>query len=832
MPELGERLRQAADATAAPDDAVRAGNRGSSEPADMALISSGDELESLNAVLPGYEILERIHHGGQGVVYRAIQKSTRRTVAIKVLLNGVFASDHERLRFLREVELASRLSHPNIVTLFDSGVACGRHYCAMEFVEGLQIHDYITRNGCPLRERVGLMMEVCRAVHHAHQHGIIHRDLKPSNILIDADGVSHVVDFGLAKDVSESGRAADTLTVSMTGAVLGTLPFLSPEQAGSEEGAGDVRSDVYALGVVLFKTLTDTFPYSLTGRQDQVRDTIINATPQSLHRALATEGGRGGVDAREITDDLEAVVRTALEKDKSRRYQSTEALAADLEVFLRGAAVTAKASNRLYLLVKTARRYRWALALAAAVFIAIGATAAQFLSLSREKEAAQATGVARAEAERRANLKLFEIIQTNISEARVLRELMTTEPGDRWTDDVRRVFQPVDVPVDLLRELVTGMPEELLESMRDPDRNGRAQGEQWLMEVSDTLDDLSERLASTSFRTPVDTKQSFAFLSGYGPFYEMRLAAGAFVGRAYLRHWAGDAAGAVDDLAAASRLGADLGDVPAGYGGQFGLMCRGSVLVFLNDALADSFRTGADVSDYVQRVVATPDVPVSKTTPAFGALRMTQLINEAIVFDPATRELHLDLDVLDSASQEYFQNMDALTDENRRYARQLSPEDVHTFLDWAFKSFSDWQTLTFTELTAAVEAFDVEVERERKTNPATLLLPYLGAEVRVFIRAERRALRLVAWLIQYRERYGVWPERLEQAVSRSFESDLVDPVNGSPYVYDIVDGMPRLRSERLEDAVVTHIRRSWRGSFAQLSEDDNRLTYFPCPRAR
>ena len=196
---------------------------------DIALITLNDDLTFLRKSLAGYEIIERIHHGGQGIVYRARQCSTNRIVAIKLLLHGPFATRAQRLRFEREIELVSRLRHPSIVTLYESGLVAGRQYFAMEFVEGLPIDHYVILNDLSVRECVELFVVVCRAVSHAHQRGIIHRDLKPSNILVDSEGRPHVLDFGLAKDLTNSSGAGSASSLSVTGQILGTWRYLSPE---------------------------------------------------------------------------------------------------------------------------------------------------------------------------------------------------------------------------------------------------------------------------------------------------------------------------------------------------------------------------------------------------------------------------------------------------------------------------------------------------------------------------------------------------------------------------------------------------------------------------
>jgi len=341
----------------------------------------GDDLLFLDKALDRYEVLTRIDHGGQGVIYKAIHKASNRTVAIKVLLDGPLATERQRHRFEREAHLLSRLRHPNIVTLYDSGVVRGRQFFAMEYIEGLPIDDYVLLNRPPVQDVVHLFVKVCRAISSAHQHGIIHRDLKPTNIFVDLDGEPHVLDFGLAKCIEDGSDAQMGATVSLAGQVPGTLGFLSPEQASGDSAGVDVRSDIYALGLILYQLLVGVPPYSLQGDVSAIRARIMFETPRPL-RVAAQDPEAGVVPTTgEISDDLERIILRALAKEKERRYQSVEALADDLCRYLAGEAVEAKADSNLYLLRKTIRKYRVHAAFAAAIFVLLAVSSGLVASL-------------------------------------------------------------------------------------------------------------------------------------------------------------------------------------------------------------------------------------------------------------------------------------------------------------------------------------------------------------------------------------------------------------------------------------------------------------------
>ena len=293
--------------------------------------------------IEGYQITGRLGEGGMGVVWRAVQLSTRREVALKLLTAGSFAGERARRRFEREVELAAALEHPNIARVYDSGLRRGVYYYAMELIEGVPLDAYVETNTFPQRDVLELAAKVARAVQHAHQRGVIHRDLKPSNILVTEDAEPHVLDFGLAKMLLAEG---DQLEVSHDGDVVGTPAYMSPEQAAGHHVSADTRSDVYSLGVILYRLLTGESSHDLTGTRYEV-----------LRRIAEEEVRRPREISRSIDRELEALLLKALAHDAERRYATAGDLAEDIDNYLAGDPLLARKPTTTYFLMKRLRKH-------------------------------------------------------------------------------------------------------------------------------------------------------------------------------------------------------------------------------------------------------------------------------------------------------------------------------------------------------------------------------------------------------------------------------------------------------------------------------------------
>ena len=323
---------------------------------------------------PGFRIISELRRGGQGVVYEAFQPTTKRTVALKALHGRSFADPRDKARFDREIEILAQLKHPNIVSLHDAAVTDQGPFFVMDFISGRPLDEYVKDEDLSVQETIRLFAKVCDAVNAAHVRGVVHRDLKPSNILVDEQGEPHVLDFGLSKITAPDDPGAPRgRTVTETGQFVGSLPWATPEQAEGASDKIDVRTDVYALGLVLFQALTGYFPYEVTGSLRDVLDNILNATPLKPS-ALRPD----------IPSDVDTIVLKCLSKERERRYQTAGEVGLELERFIRGEPILAHPPSAVYFLKKFARRNR---ALVGGIGIALlaiigGATAATWQAVA------------------------------------------------------------------------------------------------------------------------------------------------------------------------------------------------------------------------------------------------------------------------------------------------------------------------------------------------------------------------------------------------------------------------------------------------------------------
>lgn len=419
-------------------------------------------LESFEGRTIGHYRIERlIGEGGMGAVYLARQENPDREVALKVIRPG-YTSEATLRRFQFEAQVLGRLQHPGIAQIYEAGVynTPERHaagltpipYFAMEYVRGVDLADYARQRSLSVRQRLELHAKVCDAVEHAHTKGVVHRDLKPGNILVDESGQPKVLDFGTARAVDHEAGAV-TLRTDV-GQLVGTVPYMSPEQVSGDPFDIDTRTDVYALGVVLFEMLSGRLPHDLTGKM--------------VHEAVAiirdTEPTRLSTHDRTLRGDVETIVSAALEKDKGRRYASAGALAADIRRSLRDEPIVARPASTLYQLRKFVRRNQLLVASVAVVFLTLlGTVAVVSRSLVRAIEA-----------EHQAALSLQQAVDARANEAR-LREKAEKERA-RAEDEAETSRQVAAFMDDMLASANPGAGNRLITVREVLDRSLKGVG--------------------------------------------------------------------------------------------------------------------------------------------------------------------------------------------------------------------------------------------------------------------------------------------------------------------------------------------------------------------
>lgn len=398
-----------------------------------------------------YTILDLIGEGGMGAVYLAEQERPRRMVALKLIRPGLMTPRMLR-RFEHESEILARLQHPGIAQIYEAGSASTgsgvQPYFAMEYVRGTPLTAFADEHKLSIRQRLAMFVRICEAVHHAHQKGVIHRDLKPGNVLVQlAEGQTSrggaagtggtggritdiaqpkILDFGIAR--STDGDLETRTMQTEAGQLVGTIPYMSPEQVSGDPNAIDTRSDVYTLGVILYELLSGRLPHAVSDKTipEAVR-TISHSEPAPL----------GSLD-RTLRGDIQTIVGKAMEKDRSRRYQSASDLAMDIQRLLRDEPILARPPSRVYLFRKFAARNRAVVVGACtAVALLIGGIAATSVQAVRA-EHARARAREEADLARSANEFLTGMLAAANPEEGNERELTVREMVDRAAELLER----------------------------------------------------------------------------------------------------------------------------------------------------------------------------------------------------------------------------------------------------------------------------------------------------------------------------------------------------------------------------------------------------------
>lgn len=312
-----------------------------------------------------YTVVRTLGAGGMGRVLEVEQQHPKRRVALKLLRQDILSKPMLQ-RFDHEVRVLGEMQHDGIARIHAAGWTDGQPaqpYFTMELIEGSSLTDFVRDQQTSVRRQLSLVADICDAVQYAHQRGVVHRDLKPANIIVTQDGKPKIVDFGIAR-ITEGDIAANTLQ-TMTGQLIGTLPYMSPEQISGNPAQVDSRTDVYALGVILYQLLSGKMPHDLSS----------TSLPEAARVVQDSNITRLGTHDRSLRGDIETIVAKALEKDPARRYASASELAIDIRHYLADQPIVARPPSAMYQLRKFARRHRAFAAAAVIAFVAMaGAT--------------------------------------------------------------------------------------------------------------------------------------------------------------------------------------------------------------------------------------------------------------------------------------------------------------------------------------------------------------------------------------------------------------------------------------------------------------------------
>ncbi len=753
---------------------------------DWNLAPSKGGLTTRLPAIGRFKVLEELGSGSQGVVYKAEQLGTKRIVGLKVIREGAFASVVERRRFENEIQLASQLKHPNIVAIFECGQDQGRDYFAMEYVEGVPLDVYLNSRTLSVDETIRVLLQICDGVNYAHQHGVIHRDLKPTNVIVDSQGRAHILDFGLAKRIvdEESGPAAK---VTQVGMFAGTWHYASPEQVRRDAGLVDVRSDVYALGVIFYEALTDAYPYPIDAEsRAKIAEHILETVP------LRPSAIRGDID-----DDLDTIVLRALQKDPDRRYQSAAAFGEDLHRYLAGEAIEAKRDSHWYVLRMTLRRYRWQ-ATAALLGVAVLASFAITVTiLYADATAARATTEVRSELVRSSQRYLVEELDDL---HRLSNAVMAVGATPTPHPAVQRLQKPLQTaPAQLMRDAANGLPDDIDRVMRIPGTADFADGTAWLSARRRLLEEVRSVTLSFRFEFPtIDDAADPNWIIAGLPMHvgEAEQVSKALVALALRDYHDGDDESAIRSLNAVRSIALDLGDGRTFIHIDSSIATRMRIYEALLSILETSATQGRRGEAYT--AFAASDPPLS----SHQAAVMTERLKLSQLFEGATRagrfggSRYLDMEALEARFPGFRESIGPASDGKPWHALNVSVEELGEALEQFANEAQSWEVLPPRDVSRRYSALREGLAGRTATRVLIPLLPNMhpGLILRARVDAMRSAMLLASSICRYHLDRGEWPERLSDIVPTDNSTMAPELFGAAEVGYRIENGSPVLYS--------------------------------------
>lgn len=740
--------------------------------------------------LQEFDILEELGSGGQGVVYKAQQLGTKRIVALKVIREGTFASQVERRRFESEVELASRLNHPNIVSLYVCGQESGHDYFAMEYVEGEPLDVYMGARTLDIPTTLQLFLQLCDAVGYAHQHGVIHRDLKPSNVIVDRTGRVRVLDFGLAKAIA-TGSPSVSSRLTDVGAFAGTWHYASPEQAKKDPDLVDVRSDVYTLGVMLYEMLTDTYPYPLS---DESRDTIAR-------HVLYTAPVPPSRIRREIDDELETITLCALRKEPYRRYQSVAALGEDIRRYLSGEAIDAKRDSSWYVVRKALKRHRWRVA---GVGTALGALIVFALTVSilySRAIAARATTEVRTRIVRASQQYLTDRLDEFNWASNRLTEITEAHPT---LPEVQALNRDVyENHAALFAATVLDVPGGIVDTILSRDGAGYNDAVEWLSAHRDELAQVETLARTKRFVFEVERRDhsDLAIRDHPGPLGQAMQLGEALVARALYHYRQQDHGAAISSLEAARSIALDLGDGRLLLHKGVAVRVRSKTYDGILMILAETSEDDATADAYTDWALRDPPLTRYALAMVSERQKLSQLCEGASFASSPHDSGYVSLEHLNVLSGGLYSRVSPSATVHT-IEGSVSPKEMLEAIDVFTGEAEQWDALPFEALKEHWHNVVSRLEHSPAWSVMKPVLPSLklGFKDRARINAKRSATLLAAYLRRYRANRGRWPHTMSEAIPPNARIDNVDPYTRRPFGYKLIDDAPLLYSVN-EDGV-------------------------------
>jgi len=731
----------------------------------------------------GYDVLDELGSGSQGVVYKAKQLSTRRLVALKVVRHGAFASGADRRRFENEVQLASRLRHANIVAVYDCGCDSGRDFFAMEYVEGEPLDLYCSRRDLVVGDTVRLFLKVCRTVSYAHQQGVIHRDLKPSNVLVDSSGEPHILDFGLAKPVPGSPSLVDS-TLTHVGDFAGTWSYASPEQVRVDPARVDVRSDVYTLGVILYEMLTDCSPYPApTISRESISRHILKTPPLPPSSIL-----------REIDPDLEAVVLHALHKDPDRRYQSAAAFADDLDRYLKGEIIEARRSQSWYVLFRLLRRHRWQVGgFVAGLVILIAFTVTVSILYSRELVAretanlrmnlvrdAQDYTLGKLDDLQRISNRYWAVLERN---ERFRETPLPTEHEIDWSE-LDSGLADLEKSGALPREL--NKPEELMAPVV----------QEWLARHDDRLTEITALLDGGVVVFALEAGEGDGSTFDQRPLgmERAKLLSFILIARTLQKNDADHSADAIASLDAARRIALGLGDGRLLDQKWTACCIRRELCEAVLRIFEERVDDPATAKSFADWAMSDPPAPNLRLGMISERGRLVHAIIGASLSSPRKPTGHLDLDLLDTLTYGLVEASGALTEEDRRTAASVSSVGALAAIEDYVREVETWDDLSIIALETKARQTNDRLKENQAWHVLRILLPHHHGMFKEKVRCSsvRSLMILVAGVFQFRLSEGRWPANLAEMEKPDVPLKRMDPSTGSAYGLALAEGRPTI----------------------------------------